>query len=216
MDVESVRKAYSRWAHVYDLVFGRPFRRARREAIEMLAVGSGQRVLEVGVGTGLSLPEFPPHCSVFGVDISRPMLRRARPRAAAPGRGLVEADAGRLPFRDATFDAAFAPYVVSAVPDPAGMLREIVRVTRQGGPIVLLNHFVSEHPVVRSLERTVTRLTRRLLGFHADFDVDPVLHALGLAVVESRPVPPLRYWRALRLESLRSDAGGGRAAGGTA
>lgn len=203
MNVEQVRKAYSRWARVYDLIFDGPFRRARRQAIAMLQLAPGQRVLEVGVGTGLSLPWFPSSCSVFGVDISRPMLRRALPRAGDVGRGVVEADAGRLPFRPATFDAAFAPYVVSAVPDPVGVLREVVRVTRPGGAIVLLNHFVSESPLVGAVERAVTGVTRRLLGFHADFDPHPVLRAAGLQVVASRRMPPLGYWRALRVAPAR-------------
>ncbi len=199
MDLESVQKAYSRWSRVYDTIFGPVFAHARRRAIDMLEIGAGQRVLEVGVGTGLSFPEFPDACSAFGIDISRPMLERAKRRLGRPGTGIVEGNASCLPFRDDSFDAALAPYVLSAVPDPVGMLQEVVRVVRPGGPIVLVNHFLSRNRVLSSVERALTKTTTRLLGFHADFDLAPTLQAAELEVVHTLRVPPLRYWQALQV-----------------
>ena len=148
MDLESVRRAYSRWSRVYDLAFGPGMRQARRRGISMLRLERSARVLEVGVGTGLSLPFFPPDTHVYGVDISKAMLDRARDRASDPGRALIEGDVAHLPFRDGSFDGVLAPYVVSAVPDPVAMLREIRRVGKPGARIVLLNHFASEHPAI--------------------------------------------------------------------
>ena len=200
MDLESVRRAYSRWSRVYDLAFGPGMRQARRRGISMLRLEPSARVLEVGVGTGLSLPFFPADTHVYGVDISRAMLARARSRAADPRRSLLEGDVAHLPFRDASFDGVLAPYVVSAVPDPVAMLREIRRVGKPGARIVLLNHFASEHPLLAAVERAITPTTSKVLGFHADFDVSPLLREVGLEVGETERVPPFGYWRALRVE----------------
>ncbi|MFQ5742345.1 MAG: class I SAM-dependent methyltransferase, partial [Acidobacteriota bacterium] len=119
LDVSTVQKAYSRWAGVYDLIFGRVFNRARRRAIGLMQLGSGARVLEVGVGTGLSLSFFPESCWVAGVDLSRPMLQQAASRIGREELGsrvLIEGDGARLPFANGVFDAALAPFVVSAAP----------------------------------------------------------------------------------------------------
>lgn len=206
MDLDSVRKAYARWSHLYDWVFGPAFGRARRRAIEMLELTPGDRVLEVGVGTGLSLPAFPEGVTVMGIDISRPMLCRAVDRARRTGSSLVEGDAARLPWPDDCFDAALASYVVSAAPEPTRMLREIARVCRPGAPVVLLNHVVSDSPPVAALERLVAPVTRKLLGFHADFRMEPVLVGTPLRVVEGERVPPLGYWKALRCEIVGREA----------
>ena len=200
MDLDTVRRAYSRWSRIYDLAFGPGMRQARRRGISMLRLGQSASVLEVGVGTGLSLPLFPRHTRVYGVDISREMLSRARSRATDPGRGLIEGDVAHLPFRDGTFDGVLAPYVVSAVPDPVAMLREIRRVAKPGARIVLLNHFASEHPLLAAVERAITPTTSRMLGFHADLDVSPLLREVGLEVGETQRVPPFGYWRVLRVE----------------
>ncbi len=200
MDLDTVRRAYSRWARVYDLAFGPVMRQARRRGIAMLRLEHSARVLEVGVGTGLTLPLFPPDTHVYGVDISRAMLARARGRAADPGRALIEGDVAHLPFRDGFFDGVLASYVVTAVPDPVAMLREIRRVAKPGARIVLLNHFASEHPLLAAIERAITPATSRVLGFHASFDVWPLLREVGLEVGETERVPPFGYCRALRVE----------------
>lgn len=204
MDLEKVQKAYSRWSKVYDVVFGPAFAAARRHGIGMLDLAPGDRVLEVGVGTGLSIPMFPAGVEIVGIDISRAMLRRARGRARRRGARLLLADAGRLPFEDSCFDAVFAPYVVSAVPDPVAMLREVARVARPSASVVLLNHFASRNPVVNAVEKAVTRTTSALLGFHADFPIAPVLVQAGLDVQLSERLPPFGYWKALRVVERRS------------
>lgn len=197
MELETVQKAYKRWAHVYDVVFGPAFRLARRRAIGMLELQPDHVILEIGVGTGLSIPEFPDGPGIYGVDISRPMLERARERTQRPRSGVVEGDAGRMPFADDSFDGALAPFVVSAVPEPVLMLGEVRRVVRPGGRIVLLNHFASPNRVLASFERAINPTTTRLLGFHADFAVEPVLEQAGFEIVTARRVPPLKYWTAL-------------------
>lgn len=199
MNLDTVQRAYSRWSRVYDLVFGWGTRQARRRGISMLRLGRSARVLVVGVGTGLSLPFFPADTHVYGVDISKAMLARARARAAGPGRALIEGDVAHLPFREGSFDGVLAPYVVSAVPDPLAMLREIRRVAKPGAHIVLLNHFASEHPLLAAFERAVAPTTSRMLGFHSHFDVSPLLREVGLEVGETERLPPFGYWRALRV-----------------
>ncbi len=198
MDASTVQEAYSRWARVYDWIFGPMFSRARRRAIERLQLAPGDRVIEVGVGTGLSLPLFPRDCSVVGADFSRAMLERA---ATKPGNGsrsssmLIEGDGGHLPFADDTFDAALAPYVVSAAPDPIAILQEMERVCRPGGRLVILNHFSRARPGAAGFSRALTRLTSRLLGFHAEFPLEPLFESAGLVVEHCEKAPPLRMWQ---------------------
>lgn len=198
MDVRAVKRAYSRWAGVYDYLFGPLFTEARRRAVERLRLEGGDRVLEVGVGTGLSLELYPPSARVWGIDISRPMLNRAAERWGAsdlPRGFLVEGDAGELPFSPGTFDAGLASYVVSAAPDPVAVLREMDRVCRAGAPLVILNHFSSSNPLLAAVERVVSPITARLLGFHAHFPLEPLIEAANLRIVDEARVPPIWYWQ---------------------
>ena len=198
MELDEVQKAYSRWAKVYDLVFGPLFVRARKRAIALLEQPAGARILEVGVGTGLSLAQFPRGHRVVGLDISRPMLKRALGRVGHGCMGLVEGDAVQLPFPDGGFDAVLATFVVSAVPDSISTLAEMRRVTLPGGPIVLLNHFTSNRKAIAAGERALSKTTEKLLGFHADFPLEPLIARTGLQVESVESVPPLGYWKALR------------------
>src|SRR6266571_1943230 len=143
LDNRAVAKAYARWAPVYDLVFGAVFDRGRRAAIDA-AQRLGGRILEVGVGTGISLPDYDRGVRLVGVDLSEPMLRKARVRVAtealAQVEGLAVMDAQRLGFRDGAFDVVVAQYVITVVPDPEATLDEFARVVKPGGEIVLVNH----------------------------------------------------------------------------
>ena len=195
MDASTVQQAYSRWARVYDWIFGPLFSRARQRAIEHLQLAPGDRVIEVGVGTGLSLPLFPRGCSVVGADFSRAMLERAAAKAGNGHSMLLEGDGGRLPFADGTFDAALAPYVVSAAPDPVAILREMERICRPGGRLVILNHFSRPRRGAAGFSRALTRLTSRLLGFHAEFPLEPLFERAGLVVEHCEKAPPLRMWQ---------------------
>ena len=186
MDTASVQAAYSRWAKVYDWTFGLLFGGARRQAIELMDLRPGEAGIEVGVGTGLSLSLFAPQCRVVGVDFSRPMLEKAAARVRGGGlqcrASLVEGDGTRLPFADATFDAALAPFVVSAAPDPVALLRDMERVCRPGARMVVLNHFSPRSPFLVKLERGASALTSRLLGFHADFPLEPLFERAGVDI----------------------------------
>src|SRR5277367_6401219 len=148
LDKATVAKAYARWAPVYDLVFGSVFDRGRKASVAA-AERIGGRILEVGVGTGLSLPEYAWTNRITGVDLSGPMLRKAKARVREHRLGNVDGlavmDAQHLGFKDAAFDAVVAQYVITTVPNAEATLDEFARVTRPGGEIVLVNHLGAEH-----------------------------------------------------------------------
>src|SRR6204780_1898834 len=164
-DNDTVAKAYARWAPIYDLVFGSVFERGRKASIG--AAGPiGGRILEVGVGTGLSLPEYAWTNRLTGVDLSAPMLRKAQARVVEHRLtnvdGLAVMDAQHLGFQDGVFDVVVAQYVITAVPDPEATLDEFARVLRPGGEIVLVNHLGAETGLRAVFEQWFAPLARRL------------------------------------------------------
>jgi phosphatidylethanolamine/phosphatidyl-N-methylethanolamine N-methyltransferase len=198
-DVESdfVNGVYSRMASVYDVVFGPALHPGRLRAIERMDLQPGDHVLEVGVGTGINLGLYPPHCQVTAIDLSPSMLAKAHERVAKKGLShvrLFEMDAGAIQFPDDGFDIVFAPYVISVVPDPIQVAREMRRVCRPGGRIMFLNHFRSTNPVVSTVERLITPLTVHA-GFRADFDLGAMLAQTGLNAVAVERVNIPRLWR---------------------
>src|SRR5215469_2995519 len=166
-----LRKAYARWAPVYDLVFGAVFDRGRRAAIAA-ADRVGGRILEVGVGTGISLPGYSRQNRIIGIDLSEAMLRKARRRVADLGLTNVEKlevmDAEHLSFPDASFDVVVASYVISTVPNPEATLDEFARVLKPGGEIVLVSRVGAEAGLRRALERWFAPAARKL-GWRTEF-----------------------------------------------
>ena len=173
IDREGVEKAYGRWAPVYDLVFGKVFDHGRQSTIAE-ADKIGGRVLDVGVGTGLSLSEYSRSTKLCGVDISEPMLRRALKRVRTLGLTNVETlavmDAKNLAFKDSYFDAVVAQYVITAVPDPERTLDDFIRVLKPGGELILVNHIGAESGPRRIFELAFAPLARRL-GWRPEFPV---------------------------------------------
>lgn len=170
-DNSHVASSYARWAPVYDLVFALVMRPGRR-AVAAAGSRPGGLVLDVGVGTGLELPMFDSATRLVGVDLSEPMLARARARVEREGlanvEGLLVMDATRLAFETGRFDAVVAPYVLTVVPDPRALLDELLRVTRPGGEIVLVNHFGAASGPVAAIERRLGRRSASL-GWKPDF-----------------------------------------------
>ncbi len=205
LDNSHVEAAYARWAPVYDLTFSLVMRAGRRAAAAA-ASRPGGRVLDVGVGTGLELPMMDRATRITGVDLSRPMLQRARERVRRHGLanvdGLVVMDAMRLAFPDGCFDAVVAPYVLSVVPDPGASLDEWARVLKPGGEIVLVNHVGAERGPVAVLEAWMGRRAARL-GWHPQFPWATVGDWLaarpGLRLVERRALPPFGLFTLARL-----------------
>lgn len=202
MDLEAVKSSYRRWAPVYDATFGRITRMGRRRAVAEVNKGSG-RVLEVGVGTGLSLPDYAPHLEVTGIDYSEDMLRIARQRVAQQNLAHVvelrQMDARTLDFPDAHFDTVVAMYLVSVVPEPERVMAEIARVCKPGGQVIIVNHFARETGPLAWIERAFAPLADKL-GWHPDFDRRRILGEPSLKVAEMRPVSPVSIFTLLRMQ----------------
>lgn len=195
-----MQRFYDRFAGLYDVVFNQVLQRGREEAMRALAPTPGQTVLEVGVGTGLTIPLYPEGVRIVGVDLSLPMLREAAERAERGGRtpdvALLRMDAEELAFPDESFDAVWAPYVVSVVPRPRRVVAEMGRVCRRGGLVAVVNHFSSRNRLGRWFERRLTPLTRHM-GFRLDLEVETILRIPGLEMVDERRVNLLKLWRLL-------------------
>lgn len=200
VDAASVRHAYRRWAPVYDFTFGQVAEAGRKDAVKIINTRKG-RVLEVGVGTGLSLPCYGSHLTITGIDLSPEMLERARERAAraklANVAGLHEMDAGALAFPDESFDTVVAMYVITVVPDPERVMRELERVCAPGGEVILVNHFSQEDGVRGFLERKLAPFAD-FIGWHAVFSFDQVLVCEDLRLAERRGLRPFGLFTMLR------------------
>ena len=208
LDKDTVAKAYARWAPVYDLVFGAVFDRGRKASIAA-AERIGGRILEVGVGTGLSLPEYAWTNRLTGVDLSAPMLRKAKDRVVEHRLTNVDVlavmDAQHLGFQDGAFDVVVAQYVITAVPDPEATLDEFVRVVRPGGEIILVNHLGAESGLRATFEGCFAPLARRL-GWRPEFRWDRLARWAeshgGVSVIERRAMPPLGHFSLIRFGRL--------------
>lgn len=208
MDARKVERAYAAWARIYDRVFGPIFRLSRERAAGALNVRPGERVLEVGVGTGLLLPLYPRDCRVIGIDLSEAMLEKARQRVRDLGLEHVELstmDAGALQFPDSSFDLVVAAYVVTAVPDHRRLLAEMIRVCRPGGRLVMVNHLISTNPVLAALERLVSPLCT-YLGFRTDLSLGDVLEGRPLAIERHEKLPPLGFWHLIACRNGKAAA----------
>ena len=203
-----VEKAYARWAPIYDFVFGKVFETGRNAAIDAAVAACGReggRLLEVGVGTGLSLPGYAKNIRIVGVDLSEPMLRKAQEKVIEQKLVNVEAlavmDAMRMAVPDGSFDVIVAQYVITAVPDPEATLDEFARVIRPGGEIILVNHIGAESGLRRVFEACFAPIARRL-GWRPEFPfarlADWAARHGGVTIVERRPLPPMGHFAMIR------------------
>ena len=204
MDLTSIRRAYRFYAPIYNVIFGGIVGDGRRAAVASFRRAPGDRILEIGVGTGLSLPLYGPEVEVTGIDVSREMLdiaRRKYPASEYPQvRELVEMDAERLDYPDDSFHGSVAMYVASVVPDPERMMREMFRVTKPGGPVLVVNHFTSSKPLMREVETRLAPLSKRL-GFRPDFSLEDFVERVGVAPERTCGVNFRSFWKLLEFRS---------------
>lgn len=209
LGTEEVKAAYRRYAAVYDRLFGAVFEPGRKAAVAAVNTQPGQRILEVGVGTGLSLHQYRADAEVHGVDISAEMLEKAREKVEMRGlaqvKGLMEMDAEAMSFADDSFDCVVGMYVASVVGDPARMIAEMRRVCVEGGDILFVNHFASDHRLLRGFEKAVSPLATQI-GFHPDFELQTLLDLAELELVRVQPVNMFGYWRLVHFRNRAAPA----------
>ena len=191
MDIRAIEHAYRRYARFYDFVFGAVFQPGRKAIVERMDCRPGERVLEVGVGTGLSLHLYPKNVLITGIDISRDMLAQAQARKV---RGQMDnivqlsvMDAENMEFEDNSFDKVVAMYVASVVPNPERLVDEMCRVCKPNGRIVFVNYFHSQNPLLGAIESLLAPLSAQL-GFRPDFSLGRFLAATGLKAMNIHPV----------------------------
>ena len=184
MELEKVEKVYTNYAGMYDQTFGRVFQQSRESAVRGLPIKPGDRVLEVGIGTGEALPLYPNHCEILGIDFSEGMLEKARERIEEHQLDhvtLERMDAAQMALDNDSFDIVMAAYVVTAVPDYRKVVNEMIRVCRPGGRIVMLNHFSNGNKVIAAVEKMISPLCKHI-GFRTDLSLNTVLEGTTLVV----------------------------------
>jgi phosphatidylethanolamine/phosphatidyl-N-methylethanolamine N-methyltransferase len=200
LEKRQVQRAYELYAPIYDLIFDWIFAPGRAAAVRQLDLKPNDLTLEVGIGTGLNLPLYPPTSRLIGIDLSQEMLDKAVERVqtlAMPNVTLKVMDATALDFADNEFDKALATYTISAVPDPVAVLREMRRVVKPGGVLVILNHFRSERKFAGHLEDLVAPVCTRL-GWKSNLSMNPLLRRVGLTPEQVTKVNLLNGWRLVR------------------
>ncbi|EHL96566.1 methyltransferase domain protein [Acetobacteraceae bacterium AT-5844] len=209
LDADSVRDAYRRWAGMYDAVFGGVSAFGRRRAVAAVNSLPGDRVLEVGVGTGLALPRYRTDKRVTGIDLSREMLMKAQERVQNEKLphvdGLLEMDAESMAFRDDSFDIAVAMFTASVVPDAKKLFAEMRRVVRPGGYLLFVNHFAAEAGPRWWIERAMAPLSR-ILGWHPDFELRDLLDPKTVQLDSVQPCQPAGLFTLVQVRNLDAPA----------
>lgn len=196
MDYERIKKIYSGYSNVYDLLFKRFFYPRIRYAIESMDIKPGERILDIGVGTGLSLTLYPSYCKIVGIDLSLAMLKKASIKIRKFGLSHVQLfnmDAMNLFFSDSSFDKVFISHVVSVVPDPLKTLSEAKRVCKRGGDIVIVNHFMSENKAIAKFEEMINPICKKI-GWRSDISLEGIINGSGLKIERSYKLKKVDLW----------------------
>jgi len=196
LELESVKRIYRGYSNVYDALFKRFFYPRIKCAISSMDIKPGERVLDVGVGTGLSLPLYPRNCEVVGIDLSREMLMKAKKKVIVNRLDhirLFEMDAMNLAFADNSFDKVFISHVVSVVPNPYRVMDEVKRVCKREGDIVIVNHFQSKNKMVAGFEKVITPVSEKI-GWRSDLSMDEFIARAKLKVKRKFKLKKLDFW----------------------
>ena len=204
MDDEDVKRAYARWAPVYDKTFGKIADAGRLVAVEQINEFDG-KVLEVGVGTGMSLPHYKSHLEITGIDLSVDMLDIAHKRVKAQNLSHVtaikEMDAGHMAFEDNSFETVVAMYVMTVVPDPVQVMKELARVCKPGGEVIVVNHSSQKHGIRGVVEKAMARFGDKL-GWRPEFPVETILVCDDLQVIETVSLRPFGLFTMMRFKKI--------------
>jgi len=199
LELESIKKIYAGYSGVYDALFKRFFYPRIKHAITYMDIKPGDRILDVGVGTGLSLSVFPRYCNVIGIDLSTEMLRKAKEKieeSRLDNIRVMSMDAMSVGFRDDSFDKVFISHVVSVVPDPYKVMQEVKRVCRKGGQVVVVNHFKSKNKLVETVEKIINPVCKKI-GWRSDLCLNEFIDKSGLNVKEKYMLKKLDFWHIL-------------------
>ncbi len=197
MEYDSIKRIYRNYSSVYDLLFKSFFHPRQRKAIHDLNIQSGAKVLDVGIGTGLSLPLYPRDSEVVGIDLSEAMLCQAAKKVEKLGMShvtLMEMDATHLAFPDNSFDFVIATHIISVVPEPYRVIDEMRRVCKPDGQLVIVNHFVSSHPVIGLVEKKCDPFFRKL-GWRLDMSLEDLVAESNLDVIRTSKLNKIDLWK---------------------
>lgn len=196
-ELESLKKIYAGYSKVYDALFKRFFYPRIKHAIGYMDIKPGDRILDVGVGTGLSLSVFPKHCRVVGIDLSAEMLSKAKEkidRERLDNIKVLSMDAMRCAFEDDSFDKVFLSHVVSVVPDPYQAMAEVKRVCKKGGLVVIVNHFKSKNKLIEALEKVINPVCKKI-GWRSDLCLNEFITKTGLKVSKKYTLKKFDFWQ---------------------
>ncbi len=205
MQKEQIKRIYSKYSPVYDALFAQVFSPRIRIGLKRMGIEEGDRILEVGVGTGLSLPFYPDHCSVVGIDITRKMLDRAngkKERLSLDHVDLFEMDAENIAFADDSFDHAVVPFVISVVPNPERMVSEVKRVTKKNGSIMIINHFCSSNLLLSKLENFISPISSKI-GWRYGVTTELLSNHCNLYIEEIVKKSRLDPWRIIHAKNRK-------------
>jgi phosphatidylethanolamine/phosphatidyl-N-methylethanolamine N-methyltransferase len=210
MQEASTRKIYDIHSMFYDATFGRLVKRRIERAIHHMNIAETDQVLDLGIGTGVSLNYYPQHARVTGVDLSSGMLRKAREKIRErelPHANVFQADALRLPFADDTFDHVFTSHVISVVSDPYRLVQEAQRVARPGARIVMVNHFQSTNRFIAMVEKWLCPLCTKL-GWRSDLALQDLVRRTGMEIDYRYQLASLDLWETVVITNNKSAVAG--------
>ncbi len=209
MDPERTRRIYSAYSSFYDIVFGRLFQKYRCGAIDLLEINPGEKILEIGVGTGLSLPLYPSYCKVVGIDFSSRMLEKGNEKIKQyqlANVTLHQMDATSLDFETDSFDSVLAAYVMTTLPDPKKTMSEIIRVCKEDGKIVLVNHFSNGNRFLSGIEKNISTICKRI-GFRTDLTLETLISGTSVVLNKKEKMDPLALWKIVRCINKKGSNG---------